>query len=122
MPVSSLSNFRGSTSKYGIAVGDPSVYTSEAFIKAISVYKVNIGVPSSVAINTTVEYTVNVPGLGVNDVPMDIIKPTIQAGLGIVGYRVVSANTLGIWFANNTGVSITPTPNEIYILPVLNLT
>ena len=70
--------------------------------------------PVLVAANQVTEQTFNVPGLKPTDFIIDITKPTAQAGLGIVGYRIPSLDTLAIWFSNNTGAGITPTASETY--------
>lgn len=78
--------------------------------------------PVLVAANTTAEQVFNLPagylfsqyaqGLVVN-------KPTAQAGLGIVGCRIVSVNSFGVTFSNNTAAGITPTAAETYqVTPV----
>ena len=79
------------------------------------VRKVNVGTLASVAASTTAEQTVTVPGLAVGDF-VYVTKPTVQAGLGIVGARVVSANTLGILFGNPSIGAIVPTASEIYLV------
>ena len=71
--------------------------------------------PAIVAANTTAEQTFTVSGLVVaSDTMIGISKPTAQAGLGIVGWRVTADNTVGITFSNNTGAGITPTAGETY--------
>lgn len=47
-----------------------------------------------------------------------ISKPTVQAGLGIVGVKIASSDLVTVIFANVTLSPITPTPNEIYQLAV----
>lgn len=74
--------------------------------------------PSLIAANTTVEQSFTVAGLGSSDIPLAVIKPTATAGVGIVGFRVISANTLGITFINATGGGIDP-PSETYKLVVI---
>ena len=71
--------------------------------------------PSAVAANTTAEqsFIVGAP-FSATTVPATVIKPAAQAGLGIVGHRMIDATHLGITFANNTGSSITPTAGENY--------
>lgn len=49
-----------------------------------------------------------------------VVKPTDQLGLGIVGSRVVSNNTLGISFINNLTTAVTPTASEVYQIVALN--
>lgn len=73
--------------------------------------------PAAVSANTTAEQTFTVNGLLPGDMAV-VTKPTAQAGLGIVGSRVSAANTLAITFSNNTGGSITPTTNEVYLVLV----
>lgn len=73
--------------------------------------------PAAVAANTTAEQTFTVTGLQVGDF-VNVIKPTTQAGLGIVNARVSAANTLAIAFVNSTAGSITPTASESYALNV----
>ncbi len=75
--------------------------------------------PALVAANTTAEQTVAVAGLVLTtDIVIGVSKPTAQAGLGIVGWRVSANDTLAITFSNNTGVGITPTAAETYSLVV----
>lgn len=69
--------------------------------------------PAAVAPNTFIEQDFNVGGLPAN-APVVVNKPTAQAGLGIVGVRMVSAGVVGITFANFTAATITPTAAETY--------
>jgi len=71
--------------------------------------------PAIVAANTTAEQTFTVRGLVYGSVVI-VNKPTAQAGLGIVGFRVSATDTLAITFSNNTGVGITPTAGETYLV------
>jgi hypothetical protein len=73
--------------------------------------------PAAVAANTSAEQTFSVNGLQVGDV-INVDKPTVQAGLGIINCRA-GANTLYIGFSNNTAGSITPTAGEVYAVSVL---
>lgn len=73
--------------------------------------------PAAVAANTSAEQTFAVNGLQVGDV-INVDKPTVQAGLGIINNRA-GANTLYIGFSNNTASSITPTAGEVYAVSVL---
>lgn len=82
-------------------------------IRALGVADITIS-PALVAANTTAEQTFTVPGLLAADVVHSVSKPTAQAGLGIVGWRVTAAGLLAITFSNNTGAGITPTASEIY--------
>jgi hypothetical protein len=77
--------------------------------------------PVAVAPNTTAEqqFTVTAPtngfGLSLGQL-VQVSKPTSQAGLDIVGCRVVSSNVVGITFANVTAATITPTASEAYTI------
>jgi hypothetical protein len=82
-------------------------------IRALGVADVALS-PAQVAANTTAEQAFTVPGILASDVVHSVSKPTAQAGLGIVGWRVSAANTVAITFSNNTGAGITPTAGETY--------
>jgi hypothetical protein len=82
-------------------------------VRAIGVASVALS-PAIVAANTTAEQTFTVPGIATTDVVTGVSKPTAQAGLGIVGWRVTAVNTVGITFSNNTASGITPTAGETY--------
>ena len=73
--------------------------------------------PAIVAANTSAEQTFTVTGLALSDA-VSVNKPTAQAGLGIVGARVSAANTLAITFGNFTGLGITPTASEAYLVKI----
>jgi hypothetical protein len=72
--------------------------------------------PAEVAANTSAEQTFTLPGLRAGDVIVGVSKPTTQAGLGIVGWRVSAANTVAITFVNATGSPITPTASQTYLI------
>jgi hypothetical protein len=81
--------------------------------------------PVAVAQQTTAEQTFTVTGLlpadslQPGDQILQITKPTAQAGLGIVGWRVSAADTLAITFINApAGGNITPTALETYQIVV----
>jgi hypothetical protein len=69
--------------------------------------------PAAVPANSTAEQYFNVTGLPVGFL-VQVNKPTAQAGLDIVGCRVVSNNLLGITFCNVTSSPITPTVSQTY--------
>ena len=71
--------------------------------------------PALVAVNTSAEQTFTVNGLEAGD-HVVVNKPTAQAGLGVVGFRVSAANTLAITFGNFTAGTITPTASEVYTI------
>lgn len=77
-------------------------------------YNITIS-PALVAANTTAEQTFTCTGLLLaSDVIVGVSKPTAQAGLGIVGWRVSANDQIAITFSNNTGVGITPTAAQTY--------
>lgn len=69
--------------------------------------------PAVVPAATVAEQMFTVAGLRVNEV-VQVMKPSYQAGLDVVGCRVAAANTLGITYANVSTAAITPTANEGY--------
>lgn len=73
--------------------------------------------PSAVAANTTAEQSFTVQGIQAGDL-IEVNKPTVQAGLGIVNARA-AANTVYIGFSNNTASSITPTAGEAYQIVIM---
>lgn len=75
--------------------------------------------PSSVGATTTSEQTFTLTTLELNDIVIPI-KPTHQAGLGIVNARVTAADTVGITYMNTTGGAITPT-TETYKFLIFRL-
>ena len=69
---------------------------------------------SAVTANTTEEHTFTCNGLVVaTDFIIGVSKPTHQAGLGIVGWRVSDDDEIAITYMNNTASDITPT-SETY--------
>jgi hypothetical protein len=71
--------------------------------------------PAVVNANNTSEQTFTVTGVVLStDQCFGISKPTHQAGLGIVGWRVVADNQVAITFMNCTGGNITPTAAQVY--------
>lgn len=74
--------------------------------------------PAQVAINTSAEQTFSAIGVKVGDSVLTVNKPTAQAGLGIVGYRVSANDKIAITFANFTAGAITPTASESYTVVV----
>lgn len=70
--------------------------------------------PAAVAANTTAAQDITVTGVATTDTLFSVVKPTAQAGLGIVGWRIKAANTVEVVFANATAVAITPTAAQVY--------
>ncbi len=89
------------------------VDTLETTVATHRAYSATID-PASVNANTIAEQTFTVTGLTTSDV-VAVNKPTLTAGIGIVGARVSAANTIAISFINNTGGAIDP-PSETYLI------
>lgn len=81
--------------------------------------------PAAVAANQTIEQqfaiapTAALPQGIMAGSLVQVMKPTQQNGLDIVGCRAVSNNVIGITFANVTAASITPTAAESYTIQSL---
>lgn len=71
--------------------------------------------PTAVGPNTTAEQIFAVAGVPAG-AAVAVNKPTAQAGLAILGARVVAAGQIGITFANLTAATITPTGAETYLV------
>lgn len=69
--------------------------------------------PSPVLTKTAVEQQFTVTGLAAGSL-VQVIKPTSQAGIDIVGCRAVADNVVGITFCNVTAATVTPTASESY--------
>lgn len=76
----------------------------------------NFGVQAAVGgtTTTTVETSITVTGIALTDTIKGVSKPTAQAGLGIVGYRVSAANLLAVTWLNTSSSGITATASEAY--------
>lgn len=78
--------------------------------------------PALVAANTTAEQTFTLPGVRLTtDMISAVSKPTAQAGLGIVGWRISADDTVAITFSNNTASGITPTASQVYFIHVVRV-
>jgi hypothetical protein len=75
--------------------------------------------PASVANATSAEQTFTMTNLGTADL-VYVMKPTAQAGLGIVGSRCSAAGVLAVTFGNFTSATITPTSAETYVVMVIH--
>lgn len=92
-------------------------FIGTAHVTGIDFFSVQL-TPSSVGANTSAEQTFTVTGLQYGSAPI-VVKPTAQAGIGIVGARVAADDTLGITFMNTTAGGITPTAGETYLIAAL---
>ena len=95
-----------------------SLFKSKSMANVIHVYKQTLS-PAQVAANTTAEQTLIVTGLKASDTVLSVVKPTADAGLGIVGARISADDTLAITFANVTAGALTPTASEDYLVMVM---
>lgn len=87
----------------------------------VGVFSVTLS-PVSVGVTTTTEQTFAATGIGLLTSDLVVVqKPTSQAGLGIVGTRVSSADTLAITFVNMSAATITPTAAEVYKVGVFRV-
>lgn len=88
----------------------------------IMTLSVNLGTIAGILTATSTEITFSGLGTGLQpgDVILQVNKPTAQAGLGIVGYRVSAtlSDTFFITFMNPTVATVTPTASEIYLVTV----
>lgn len=69
--------------------------------------------PVPVAASTTVEQTFTVTGAVPGTLAV-VNRGTSQANVGIVGVRVVGANSVAITYCNPTGATVTPTTSDVY--------
>lgn len=69
--------------------------------------------PAAVLTKTTAEQLFTLTGANPGELVI-VNKPTVQAGLDIVGVRVAAVNQIGITFANFTAGTLTPTAGEAY--------
>lgn len=83
----------------------------------VTVYAVTV-TAVSVAPNTTAEQTFTVTGVTTGQA-VAVQKPTVNAGISIVGTRVSAADTVGITFANDTAATITPTATQTYVFEAI---
>lgn len=102
----------------------PQIQGGSGLLSGIHIFQAVLS-PAIVNANTSAEQSLVVPQLP-NPVTapgliMVVIvnKPTAQAGLGIVGARVIDATHIGITFMNDTAAGITPTAAEVYTFAVL---
>lgn len=75
---------------------------------------------SSIAATTTTDVSTTITGLLANDVIAGASKPSYQAGIGVVGYRVSAANTAYLTYVSQSSGAITTT-YEAYGVTVMRL-
>jgi hypothetical protein len=74
--------------------------------------------PGEIAANISEEEAYTVAGVAVGDA-VAVNKPTLDAGLGIVGCRVSAADEVSIQWMNATSGALTPTAAETYTFIVV---
>lgn len=72
----------------------------------IRVYEVDGVDLDSVAANTTAEQDITVSGVAVGDALLNVVKPTLEAGLGVAGARIKAADTIAVTFVNPTASAV----------------
>jgi len=82
----------------------------------IRVYSVSV-TPGSIAANTISDVAVTVTGLSTTDI-LNVNKPTLTAGIGIVGIRASAADQATITYINNTGSPVTPATETYQITAI----
>lgn len=88
------------------------------FIEILSTASIS---PAQVAANTTAEEEFALPGAAVGDVVLAVEKPTHQAGLGLYGGRIDTADLVKFKFSNHTAAGITPTASQVYKVTLLRI-
>lgn len=83
------------------------------------VLQANAGTISAVVTATTAEATITSANVAATDFVVGVQKPTLQAGLGIVGGRVSGATTVAIAIGNVTAGTLTPTASEDYVITLM---
>lgn len=90
--------------------------------KLVEALTINLGTIAAIGAGTTSEITFTglLTGLLAGDVILGVSKPTAQAGLGVVGYRVsaTAPDTFFLTYINPTVGAVTPTAGEIYTISV----
>lgn len=95
----------------------PGTLINRGNVQSTTVISVSL-TPASVGSATSAEQSFTVPGLQVGDQVSGISLQAAWTSLtGIVNLRVVSANTLGISFQNNTAGALTP-PAGVYFIEI----
>jgi hypothetical protein len=72
--------------------------------------------PSGVSANSVAEQSFTVSGLLTTDKLLQVIKPTLTTHIGIVNFRIISNNTLGITYVNTGGGTATPAAETYSVL------
>ena len=83
---------------------------------AITHYDITID-PVSVAANTTAEQTFTLLGISNTDTII-VNKPSLTAGIGIVGARASAKDQIAVTYINVTGGAINPASEEYSIIAI----
>ena len=72
--------------------------------------------PAIVATITTAEqsFVVGPGGYDAGNGVVAVTKPSLNAGVGIAGARIIDGTHIGITFVNPTAAGVTPTAGEVY--------
>ena len=108
--------FFGATPTAQPAVGPGNIFGTSTTAGTITKYQITNSTTNPGA-STTAERTSTATGLLTTDV-VAVNKPALQAGLGVAGYRVSAANTIGITYTNISSGAITTTAEAYDILGV----
>lgn len=113
----STTNVDGSNPGPNVAIQPDTTQSPIGNVQKIGVFSLPL-TPVAVGANTSAEQTFAATGIGllVTDF-VAVVKPSAQAGLGIVNVRVSAVDTLAITYMNDTSSSITPTA-ETYLVNV----
>jgi hypothetical protein len=98
-------------------VQPPSQGLNAGISGAVSVAAVTV-TATSVAPNTTAEQTFAVTGAATGQL-VAVQKPTVDAGVAIVGVRASAAGSVAITYANDTAATITPTATQTYTFELI---
>lgn len=121
MSFPSVTNIDGSNPGPNVSNTPDTVQSPIGNVQKLGLFNLKLS-PVSVAANTVAEQTFAATGIGlqIGD-GVDVSKPAVQAGLGIVNARVSALDTLAIAFINATASPIVPTANEVYQVSVTRL-
>ena len=82
----------------------------------MGVFVVATGVVDATDANTSEEEVFTVAGLKAGDIVLSFVKPTSQAGLGVVGSRVSADDTLAVTYMNTTAAPVTASSEDCTLI------
>lgn len=74
---------------------------------------------ASVAADTSAEQDVTVTGVTTSDILLNVVKPTAEAGIGIVNARIKAADTVALTIMNATAAAVNAASEEGWQFVVL---